>query len=540
MNYSPFLLWSLGIKILASNAHIGVFAADSYVLRPLDETIEHLGLQQFFADIPELELAKTPLNQRCEKACHILSTVLPSEVQFPGSDAYASNKRSYWAEQQAALSPRCFVAVTQPLSVSISVAVFRKTHCPFSVRSGGHSDVPGASNIENGVTIDLRFIRDIVVSDDKRTTSVGAGAIWGEVYMKLDPMDLTVLGGRLSSIGIGGLTLGGGLSFFSGKEGFACDNVQVIMSDARLENVNQTSHPDLYRALRGGGNNFGIVTRFDLDTYPQGEMWSTVRSYRLDAKELLMEGLVIFNEHAADDPDLSVITSFVYVEGQWACGLICQYAHPVPDPELLRFSFESLTNTTPIQETTRISRLANLTGGLTTNNPPSGYRDQYTTKTYKNSIELQKRIVEIVILETDRIRGKLSNLDGFVSAVNFQGITSPMISKFSKRGGNILGIDPHEGPLLLVLFNFAWASAADDHLIIPASESILSQSNTIAAELGLLNDFIYMNYAGPNQSPFASYGRENLQELRRVQAKYDPYLVFEDLQPGGFKLNAEV
>lgn len=137
--------------------------------------------------------------------------MLPSEVQFPGSDAYTSNKRSYWAEQQAALSPRCFVAVTQPLSVSISVAVFRKTHCPFSVRSGGHSDVPGASNIENGVTIDLRFIRDIVVSDDKRTTSVGAGAIWGEVYMKLDPMDLTVLGGRLSAIGIGGLTLGGTL-----------------------------------------------------------------------------------------------------------------------------------------------------------------------------------------------------------------------------------------------------------------------------------------------------------------------------------------
>lgn len=68
MNYSPFLLWSLGIGILVSNAHIGVFAADAYVLRPLDETIEHLGLQQFFADIPELELAKTSLNQRCEKA----------------------------------------------------------------------------------------------------------------------------------------------------------------------------------------------------------------------------------------------------------------------------------------------------------------------------------------------------------------------------------------------------------------------------------------------------------------------------------------
>ncbi|OJD21524.1 hypothetical protein ACJ73_07132 [Blastomyces percursus] len=534
----PFVLSILGIRGLAICAHFEATNA----LYPLDGTIEKLGLRRFFTDISELELAGTSLNRRCERACDILSTVLPSEVQFPGTDDYASNKRSYWAEQQAALSPNCFVAVTEPLSVSISVAISRKTQCPFSVRSGGHSDVPGASNIENGVVIDLRAIRDIVVFDDKRTTSVGAGANWGEVYTKLDQLDLMVVGGRVSSIGVGGLSLGGGISFFSGREGFACDNVvnyHVVMADARLQNVNQTSHPDLYLALRGGGNNFGIVVRFDLDTYPQGEMWSTIRSYGLDAKKFITEGLAVFNEQAGDDPSLSIITSFSNVQGQWTSGLIAHYANAVPDPDIFTSSFENLINVEPVHQTTQIARLANLTRDFSSYNPPPGYRNQFTTATYRNSVELQNRIVEVVISETDKIRDKISNHDGFVSAVNFQAITLPMISKFSKRGGNILGVDPHRGPLLLVLFNFSWASRADDYLIIPASESILSRSNAIATELGLQDDFIYMNYAGPAQSPLESYGRESLRQLRSVQAKYDPDLVFGKLLPGGFKLNTD-
>ncbi|PGH06621.1 hypothetical protein GX51_02248 [Blastomyces parvus] len=538
MNSVPFLFSILEIGVLVISAHIGTASA----LYPLDETLKQLGLQQFFTDISKLELARSSLNERCEKACDILSTVLASEVQFPGGDDYATNKRSYWAEQQAALSPNCFVAVREPLSVSISVAISRKTQCPFSVRSGGHSDVPGASNIENGITIDLRLIREIVVSDDKGTTSVGSGASWGEVYTELDQLGLMVVGGRVSSIGVGGLSLGGGISFFSGREGFACDNIvnyHVVMADAQLQNVNQTSHPDLYLALRGGGNNFGIVVRFDLDTYPQGEMWSTIRSYGLDAKEFVTKGLTVFNEHAGDDADLSIITSFSNVQGQWASGLIAHYANPIPYPDILTSSFKNLTNINPIREITQTSRLANLTRDFSTHIPPPGYRNQYTTATYRNSVELQNRIVDVVITETDKIRDKISNLDGFVSAVNFQAITLPMISKFSKRGGNILGVDLRRGPLLLVLFNFSWASRADDYLIIPASESILSQSNAIAAELGLQDDFIYINYAGPTQSPLASYGRESLRELRSVQAKYDPDLVFEKLQPGGFKLNTE-
>lgn len=101
----------------------------------------------------------------------------------------------------------------------------RVTQCKFAVKSGGHAAFAGASNIEGGVTLDLRKLNQIVVSADKKQTAVGAGNVWYDVYTKLQPMGLTVIGGRVSAIGVGGLTLGGGISFFSNRYGWACDNV---------------------------------------------------------------------------------------------------------------------------------------------------------------------------------------------------------------------------------------------------------------------------------------------------------------------------
>jgi FAD/FMN-containing dehydrogenase len=80
--------------------------------------------------------------------------------------------------------------------------------------------------VQGGITIDLSALKSIKVSLDKKTTEIGAGNRWGEVYSVLDQMGLSVVGGRVTGIGVGGLTLGGGVSFFSGRNGFACDNVR--------------------------------------------------------------------------------------------------------------------------------------------------------------------------------------------------------------------------------------------------------------------------------------------------------------------------
>lgn len=93
------------------------------------------------------------------------------------------------------------------MSASLLITKFFK--CPFAVKSGGHAAFANASNIEGGLTIDLARLNRIQVSPDNTTTQLGAGNRWGDVYSHLDPLGLSVVGGRVADIGVGGLTLGG-------------------------------------------------------------------------------------------------------------------------------------------------------------------------------------------------------------------------------------------------------------------------------------------------------------------------------------------
>jgi FAD/FMN-containing dehydrogenase len=107
------------------------------------------------------------------------------------------------------------------------VLTVQVTQCQFAVKSGGHATFAGASNIDGGMTIDLINLNKVDVSQDGTETSVGPGNTWYDVYSKLEVLCLSVIGGRVSAIGVGGFTLGGGISFFSGRYGWGCDNVNT-------------------------------------------------------------------------------------------------------------------------------------------------------------------------------------------------------------------------------------------------------------------------------------------------------------------------
>ena len=150
----------------------------------------------------------------------------------------------------------------------------RLTQCPFAVKGGGHTAFPGASSIEGGITVSLESMNEITLSSDAKTAAIGPGNRWGAVYTKLAEQNLTVIGGRASDVGLG-LVLGGGVSHHSNIYGFACDNVasfELVTASGVVLTVSSTRFPDLYWALRGGGNNFGVVTKFTLETVPQGLM----------------------------------------------------------------------------------------------------------------------------------------------------------------------------------------------------------------------------------------------------------------------------
>jgi FAD/FMN-containing dehydrogenase len=126
------------------------------------------------------------------------------------------------------------------------------------------------------VTIDLSNLTELHVSSDQSYISIDPGNRWNDVYTKLESVGLGTSGGRVSTVGVGGLVTGGGISFFSRERGLVCDNVQsfeVVLGDGRIVEASQQENSDLYQALKGGSGNFGIVTRIDMTTFPFGQMW---------------------------------------------------------------------------------------------------------------------------------------------------------------------------------------------------------------------------------------------------------------------------
>lgn len=201
------------------------------------------------------------------------------------------------------------------------------------------------SLIHDGVTIDLTGLSSISLSpplgvrEDSRaiTVTVGVGATWGSVYAHLDALNLSVSGGRAAGVGVGGLTLGGGISYFGPRFGWTCDtvtNFRVVLANGTLVNANEDENADLMWALRGGTNNLGIVTDVELLTFPQGEFWGgqVVRSIETIGEQI--HALATFNDPANYDESASMITTFAYSGADDAQVIVnnMEYTQPIPDP----------------------------------------------------------------------------------------------------------------------------------------------------------------------------------------------------------------
>lgn len=217
---------------------------------------------------------------------------------------------------------------------------------------------------------------------------------------------------------------------------------QVVLADGSIRDVNELSYPDLYWALRGGGNNFGIVTRFDLASFEQGDMWGG--TITLTATELpsSIEALVNLNINHASDPFAAVFLAYAYVPsaGTALLSATLDYGKPVANPPI----FKNFTELLPIISSSL--RIANLTSlvNSTALAQPSGLRESYWALTILNDAELINDICKIYDEEVQNI----TNATNVLPAIIFQPVSEPMISHFSKNGGNALGITTEDGPLI--------------------------------------------------------------------------------------------
>lgn len=149
-------------------------------------------------------------------------------VLYPGNASYDASVGSYWS-RAAQLTPWCIVQPYSAAEVAQAVKTLVNTgttqKCQFAVRSGGHTTWAGAANIVDGVTMDLSMMNSTTYHADNNTAAVLPGARWKSVYETLDPIGVAVAGGRAGTVGVAGLVLGGGNSFYAGRKGMVCDNV---------------------------------------------------------------------------------------------------------------------------------------------------------------------------------------------------------------------------------------------------------------------------------------------------------------------------
>lgn len=118
-------------------------------------------------------------------------------LALPSDASYKNFTSSYWAAQQNEITPGCVFKPRSAQDVSVAVLTARYTNCTFACKSGGHSAVPGGSNIQNGITISFEKMSKVTVASDKKSVTFEPGQTWGDVYAKLEKKDLTIIGGRV-------------------------------------------------------------------------------------------------------------------------------------------------------------------------------------------------------------------------------------------------------------------------------------------------------------------------------------------------------
>jgi FAD/FMN-containing dehydrogenase len=320
---------------------------------------------------------------------------LKDQILYPGQSVYETRLESYFDIKQQTIAPNCIVQPRSTEDVALAVKTLSVAsvlkQCKFAIRSGGHTPYAGASNIKDGVTIDLQYISAVDYDAEASIVKVGPGATWDKVFTTLEPLGVITTGGRSSTVGVGGLTLGGGISYFSPEHGLICDNVlefEVVLADGRVVTASQTSNPDLFTVLKGGNNNFGIVTAFKFGTFEYDGMWGGLVIYPGSTIQAQFKALVNF----ANNVDKNVKGAAIVMPGyQSADGTdmilnAYDYAEPVVRPTAYDEFLAIPGNVSDTTGLRNMSSLAEELKGATTHRRVKNLRYCVLTLTLKQCI----------------------------------------------------------------------------------------------------------------------------------------------------------
>jgi FAD/FMN-containing dehydrogenase len=222
-------------------------------------------------------------------------------VVLPGATDYDA-VRGVWSGN-VNRHPAAVVRAADVQDVILSVNVARQYDLPLAVRSGGHS-VAGFSTVDGGLVIDLGDMKALQIDPERRVARAQTGLRWSEYAAAANEFGLATTSGDSGSVGLGGLTTGGGIGWFVRKEGMTIDNVlsaEVVTADGRLVTASPTENEDLFWAIRGGGGNFGVVTSFEYRLHDAGMVVGGALFYPLDQATQVLQEYRAFTREAPEE-----------------------------------------------------------------------------------------------------------------------------------------------------------------------------------------------------------------------------------------------
>ncbi|KAL1739052.1 hypothetical protein HDZ31DRAFT_50012, partial [Schizophyllum fasciatum] len=434
------------------------------------------------------------MRRRCTTAVRDRGTVHDHDVEWRASTPPAWNIHfnkdiEHWATSSTQ-TPTCAVEPGSAEDVAAILRIVNETQTPFAVKGGGHTANPGFSST-TGVHIAMSRFSEVTYDEATENAVVGAGNIWDNVYATLEPLGRMVVGGRVTGVGVAGFTLGGGYSWKTNQYGLTVDTIQafeLVKPSGEIATVTAESDADLFWALKGGLNNYGIVTSFTLKTHPQPDkVWGGIITYTKDQVEAVSEAVAKFSA-TVKDPKAAIISAYNFLLGEVGISQLFFYDGPEPPAGI----FDDLLNIPHFTKDVKARTIVD----LVTSNPSNvtgGQRGVFNTVSLE-SYPLD--MIQFIANETERVGSKLAWKSGNFISYDIEPFLSDHLSH-GAEGSSAYPPSRAKGFLPLNLY-YAWGADLADDIVFDAIRESAQRIYDYASGAGkqdIAGFPLYPNYA---------------------------------------------
>lgn len=455
--------------------------------------------------------------------------------------AYLDEQEEYWSTSCSALKPTCIIFPTNADEVAAVIKILKDETEDFAVKSGGHNPNNYFASVEDGPLISTQKLDQVILDPDTGIVRVGPGNRLDGLAKALDGTGWTFVGGRIGNTGVGGLILGGGLSYMSAQYGWSASSVleyEIVLANGTVTTASGTKNPDLFKALKGGGNNFGVVTSYLLQAYRQGDVYggNLVFPQSTTTNAKILKAVRDFTEYNEDHKAAVIVTAERAVVGaidSWI--LFIFYDGPTP-PE---GTFKNFTDANPVLNTCKTRTYADLMAGSNWVIVPAS-NVMIATETIPLPSSDNGDFLDEIHAHWRNISKTTLAVPGIVASIAYQPFPKQIATEALKRSEDLIDCDDKSHRMIIEMnYSFIPHSAYSEMDVIMQNtyggvrERVLSgqQAQRLESDVYLP---VFMNYGFYQQDYFARLKPENRALAKQVAEDVDPEGLFRD-RTGGWR-----